>query len=214
MESWWLSGGPGVCSAHMIFLKIFSVDLLSTLKTFGFQFWLLFQTLSSLSTLAIITESRIGFTADTGSPACHSLCHALLHPTLGLFIPFFCLSSLYGCEPALKDRQDVNQSWRGKTRAKAQRQKSSAYAQEAVSNLPGLKNQINLKSFPGGLNGKEPAFPCKRCRRCRFDPGLGRSPGGEHGNPLQYSCLENPTDRGAWWAIVQSAVELDMAEAT
>ena len=30
-------------------------------------------------------------------------------------------------------------------------------------------------------------------------PGLGRSPGGRHGNPLQYSCLENPMDRGAWW---------------
>ena len=33
-------------------------------------------------------------------------------------------------------------------------------------------------------------------------PGSGRSPGGEHGNPLQYSCLENSMDRGAWWAIV------------
>ena len=33
-------------------------------------------------------------------------------------------------------------------------------------------------------------------------PGLGRSPGGRHGNPLQYSCLENPMDRGAWRAIV------------
>ena len=33
-------------------------------------------------------------------------------------------------------------------------------------------------------------------------PGLGRSPGGGHGNPLQYSCLENPTDRGAWSATV------------
>ena len=31
-------------------------------------------------------------------------------------------------------------------------------------------------------------------------PGWGRSPGGEHGNPLHYSCLENPMDRGAWWA--------------
>ena len=30
----------------------------------------------------------------------------------------------------------------------------------------------------------------------------GRSPGGGHGNPLQYSCLENPMDRGAWWAII------------
>ena len=33
-------------------------------------------------------------------------------------------------------------------------------------------------------------------------PGLGRSPGGGNGNPLQYSCLENPRDRGAWWATV------------
>ena len=33
-------------------------------------------------------------------------------------------------------------------------------------------------------------------------PGLGRSPGRGHGNPLQYSCLENPMDRGAWWATV------------
>ena len=38
-------------------------------------------------------------------------------------------------------------------------------------------------------------------------PGLGRSPGGEHGNPLQYSCLENPMDRGAWWAAVHSAAK-------
>ena len=33
-------------------------------------------------------------------------------------------------------------------------------------------------------------------------PGLGRSPGGGHGNPLQYSCLENPMDRGAWQVTV------------
>ena len=33
-------------------------------------------------------------------------------------------------------------------------------------------------------------------------PGLGKSAGGGNGNPLQYSCLENPTDRGAWWATV------------
>ena len=35
-----------------------------------------------------------------------------------------------------------------------------------------------------------------------FIPGLGRSPRVGNGNPLQYSCLENPTDRGAWWATV------------
>ena len=33
-------------------------------------------------------------------------------------------------------------------------------------------------------------------------PGSGRSPGGGHSNPLQYSCLENPRDRGVWWATV------------
>ena len=38
-------------------------------------------------------------------------------------------------------------------------------------------------------------------------PGLGRSPGGGHGNPLQYSCLENPMDRGAWRATVHRAAK-------
>ena len=45
-------------------------------------------------------------------------------------------------------------------------------------------------------------------------PGLGRSPGGQHSSSLQYSCLENPMDRGAWWATVHRAAELDMTEAT
>ena len=38
-------------------------------------------------------------------------------------------------------------------------------------------------------------------------PGSGRSPGGGNGNPLQYSCLENPMDRGAWWAAVHGVVK-------
>ena len=38
-------------------------------------------------------------------------------------------------------------------------------------------------------------------------PGLGRSPGGGHGNPLQYSCLENPMDREAWRATVHGVTE-------
>ena len=40
-------------------------------------------------------------------------------------------------------------------------------------------------------------------------PGLGRSSGEGNGNPLQYSCLENPTDRGAWWATVHGVAEMD-----
>ena len=45
-------------------------------------------------------------------------------------------------------------------------------------------------------------------------PGLGRSPGGGNGNPLQDSCLENPTDRGAWWATVHERAESNTTEAT
>ena len=38
-------------------------------------------------------------------------------------------------------------------------------------------------------------------------PGLGRFPGEGNGNPLQYSCLENPMNRGAWWAIVHGVAK-------
>ena len=43
-------------------------------------------------------------------------------------------------------------------------------------------------------------------------PGSGRSPGEGNGNPLQYSCLENPMDRGAWQATVHGIEELDLTE--
>ena len=53
--------------------------------------------------------------------------------------------------------------------------------------------------FPGGSDGKE-----STCNAGDLGsiPGLGRSPGGGHGYPLQYSCLENSMDRGTWWATV------------
>ena len=58
--------------------------------------------------------------------------------------------------------------------------------------------------FPGGSDGKESACSAG-------DPssilGLGRSPGKGNGNPLQYSCLEDPMDRGAWWATVHGIAE-------
>ena len=40
-------------------------------------------------------------------------------------------------------------------------------------------------------------------------PGLGRAPGGENGNLLQHSCLENPKDRGTWWTTVHGVTESD-----
>ena len=53
--------------------------------------------------------------------------------------------------------------------------------------------------FPSGSDGKESA--CNAGDPGSI-PGLGRSPGEGNSNPLQYSCLENPRDRGAWWSSV------------
>ena len=61
--------------------------------------------------------------------------------------------------------------------------------------------------FPDGTRGEEPACQWKRHRRCRFDPWVGKIPGGMHGNPLQYSSLENSMNRGAWRATVHSISE-------
>ena len=58
--------------------------------------------------------------------------------------------------------------------------------------------------FPGGSDGK--ASVCNAGDPGSI-PGLGRSPGEGNGNPLQYSCLENPTDRGAWWTTVHGVAE-------
>ena len=52
-----------------------------------------------------------------------------------------------------------------------------------------------LESFPGGSGGKESAC---NLGDLGLIPGLGRCPGGGHGHPLQYSCLENSMDKGAW----------------
>ena len=63
---------------------------------------------------------------------------------------------------------------------------------------------ITALGFPGGSDGKESACNAE-------DPGLipgsGKYTGEENGNPLQYSCLENPTDGGAWWALVRGVAK-------
>ena len=54
------------------------------------------------------------------------------------------------------------------------------------------------KGFPRGTSGKEHTCQFRRHKIMGSIPGLGRSPEGGHGNPFQYSCVENPMDRGAW----------------
>ena len=66
-----------------------------------------------------------------------------------------------------------------------------------------------------GLTEDEvPWWLCRKESNCNVGdmgstPGLGRSPGEENGNLLQYSCLGNPMGRGAWWAMVHGAQELE-----
>ena len=62
--------------------------------------------------------------------------------------------------------------------------------------------EVNYWSFQVVLVVKNPLADAGDIMRCSSISGRGRSPGGRHGNPLQYSCLENPMDRGAWRATV------------
>ena len=61
--------------------------------------------------------------------------------------------------------------------------------------------------FPGGSDGQESACNVGDLGSMT---GLGRSPGEGHSNPLQYSCLENPVDRGGWWSTIHGVTELDI----
>ena len=70
-----------------------------------------------------------------------------------------------------------------------------------------------MRSFPGGASGKEPTCQAEGdISDAGSITGSGRSPGVGNGNPLQYSCLENSMDRGAWQATVHGVSESDMTE--
>ena len=63
----------------------------------------------------------------------------------------------------------------------------------------------DIHDFPAGAAVKNPPANAQEARDTGLIPGSGRSPGEGNGNPLQYSCLENPMDRGAWQAAVHGS---------
>ena len=65
-----------------------------------------------------------------------------------------------------------------------------------------INNNNVICSYIGGASAKEPACQAGDLRDVGWIPGSERSPEGGPGNPLQYPCLENPMDRGAWWATI------------
>ena len=77
-----------------------------------------------------------------------------------------------------------------------------AYRTENKSASP-----MSYLGFPGGTVVKNPPANAGDTGDTGSIPGLGRSPEGGHGNPLQYSCLGNSMDRGAWWAAVHGIAE-------
>ena len=66
--------------------------------------------------------------------------------------------------------------------------------------------------FPGGLVGEESACSLGVAEDVGSILGSGRSPGGGHGTPVQYSCLENSMNRGIWWTVVHGVAESDTTE--
>ena len=72
-------------------------------------------------------------------------------------------------------------------------------------------NYLHVSTFLGFPDGSVVKNPPDNAGDAGSIPGLGRSLGKGNGNPFQYSCLENPMDRGTWWATVQRGhKELDM----
>ena len=70
-----------------------------------------------------------------------------------------------------------------------------------------LDKITHLKQFPRWLKWLKKKNPPANAGAVGSIPGLGRSPGVRNGNPLQYSCLEKPMDRGAWQGIVHAVTK-------
>ena len=77
-----------------------------------------------------------------------------------------------------------------------------------LSETSRIGKSIEIRELPQCLSGKETACNAGNSGDMGSIPGSGRSLGGGHGNPLQYSCLENPIGRGAWQATQSDTTEV------
>ena len=66
---------------------------------------------------------------------------------------------------------------------------------------------ISETGYPGSSGGEKPTFQCRRHKRRGFNPWVGKMPWSRNGNPLQYSRLENPLDKGDWLATVHGVAK-------
>ena len=76
-----------------------------------------------------------------------------------------------------------------------------------------VRDKLEFRASQVVLVIKNPPDDAGDIKGVGLTPGVGKSPGGGHGNSLQYPCLEKPMDRGAWRAIVHGGAESDTAEA-
>ena len=91
-------------------------------------------------------------------------------------------------------------------------ERENAYLKKKINNLNPLLSPPPPSKVALGV--KSPPPNCRRCRRRGFDPWVRKIPGGRDGNPLQYSCLENPRDRSLAGYSPQGRKKSDMTEPT
>ena len=135
-------------------------------------------------------------------PACRITCRKCqvnhVHVTI-LFISILRLSDAFSTEPSGAQQSPLPPA----------RDALLDYSPDKAASFPNTQCSFTLSSWAGNfflaspwLSGQESTCRAGDTVDTGSIPGSGRSPEEGHGNPLQYSCLENPMDRGAWWATV------------
>ena len=118
-------------------------------------------------------------------------------PTVGLVGTIFQLCCLFGIHVIRQQsKSSLSQALRGFSLSEKSHLKTE------------IKEPVVMMGFPGGTVVKK-NLPANAADTGHVGsiPGLGRSPGGGHGNPLQYSCLENPMDRRVWQATIHRVAQ-------